>query len=77
VHGSAAYEDGGRNPDGHAGVVELGEAERGLAKLAVLLLRVRQPLHEAFLVDVFDAAAALARVEERLVCGAFPPTYAT
>lgn len=45
-------------------MVELGESEGGLAQLAVLLVGVRQPLHEAVLVDMFDASAALARVEQ-------------
>jgi hypothetical protein len=70
VHGGAADKDGGGDAARHGGVVELGEAEGRLAELAVLLLRVREPLHEALLVDVFDAAAALAREEQRLLLSA-------
>lgn len=47
----------------HEWRVELSEAKRCLAQLAVLLLRMRQPLHQTVLVDVLYAAAALARVE--------------
>lgn len=48
---------------GHVGIVELCEAEGRFAKLAVLLLRVRQPFHQTFLVDILNAAAAFAWVE--------------
>jgi hypothetical protein len=58
-------------------VVELGEAERRLAKLAILLLGVGEPFHQAFLVHKFDTAAALARIEERLFGGAFTAAYPT
>lgn len=44
-------------------VIEFCETERGLAKLAVLLLGVGEPFHQTFLVDEFDAAAAFAWVE--------------
>lgn len=44
-------------------MIELCESEGRLAKLAMLLLRVLQPLHEAFLVNKHDAATALARME--------------
>jgi hypothetical protein len=37
---------------------------------------MRQPFHQAFLVDVFDAAAAFARKEQRLFSGALSSTYA-
>jgi hypothetical protein len=47
----------------HVGSVELGEAKGRFAKLAVLLLGVGQPLHQAVLVDVLDASAAFARIE--------------
>ena len=77
VDGGAAEKDGGWDGVGHGGMVQLGEAERRLAQLAVLLLRVGQPLHEAFLVDVFDAAAALAGIEERFLGGALTPTDTT
>jgi hypothetical protein len=38
---------------------------------------VRQPFHQALLVDVFDAAAAFARIEERFLVGALSTAYAT
>lgn len=75
-HG-AADEDGFGDAGGHSGSVELGEAERRLAKLAVLLLGVREPFHQALLVYIFDAAAALARVEKWLFDSAFAPAYPT
>lgn len=62
---------------GHVGGVELGEAERRLAELAVLLLRVRQPLHQTVLVDKFDATAALAWIEQRLFWCTLATTYST
>lgn len=77
VDGGTAEKDGGGNGFGHGGMVQLGEAERRLAQLAVFLLRVGQPLHQTFLVDVFDAAAALAGVEERFLGGALSPTDST
>ena len=61
----------------HVGIVELGEAEGRLAQFAVLLVRVREPFHETFLVDELDAAAAFARMEERFVGGAVGSTDAT
>lgn len=75
VQGSTTDEDGGRDGVGHSRVVQLGEAKGGFAELAVLLLGVRQPFHEALLVDIFDAAAALAWVEERLIQSAFAAAY--
>lgn len=77
VDGGAAEKDGGGYGGGHGGMVQLGEAEGRLAQLAVFLLGVGQPLHETFLVHILDAAAALARVEERLFGGAFSATDAT
>lgn len=41
----------------HVRGVEFGEAKGGFAKLAIFLLRVRQPFHEAILVYKHDAAA--------------------
>jgi hypothetical protein len=41
----------------------------------LLLLRVRQPLHQAVLVDVFYAATALAWIEQRLVRCSVAATY--
>lgn len=52
---------------GHLGRVKLREPKGGLAKLAVFLLRVREPFHQTVLVDVFDASAAFARVEQGFV----------
>lgn len=75
MHGSTTDKYGGRNGIGHAGVIELGKAKGGFAELAVFLLGVRQPLHQAFLVDVFDAAATLARIEERFFQGTLAATY--
>lgn len=48
---------------GHGTIVDLGEAEGGLAQLAVFLLRMGQPFQEALLVDELDAAAAFARIK--------------
>lgn len=58
-------------------MVELGEAERRLAQLAVLLLGVGQPLHQAVLMDELDAAAAFAGIEEWFVFGSLRATYST
>lgn len=77
MDGGTAEKDRGGNGLGHGRMVQLGEAEGRLAQLAVFLLRVGQPLHQAFLVDIFDAAAALAGIEERLLGGALSPTYST
>lgn len=65
-----ASNDDGRGEDfGHLRIVQLRESERGLAQLAVLLLRMRQPLHQTFLMDELDATTAFARVEQRfLLC---------
>lgn len=56
---------------GHVGRVELGESKRRLAQFAVFLLRMRQPLHQAVLVDIFDTATAFTGEEERLGAGGF------
>jgi hypothetical protein len=72
---SPADEDARRQSLGHVRRVELCEVEGRLAQLAVLLLRVRQPLHQAVLVHELDAAAALARIEERLVSRPFASAY--
>ena len=77
MQSSAAQKDGRGYAAGHAGMVQLREAKGRLAQLAVFLLRVGQPLHQTFLVDVFDAAAALAGVEERFLGGALSPTDST
>jgi len=77
VDGGTAEEDGCGYAMGHARVVKFCETERGLAQLAVFLLRVREPLHEAFLVHIFDASAAFARVEQRLVWAALAAANAT
>ena len=58
-------------------VVELGEAEGRLAQLAVLFLRMGQPLHQTVLVHIFDAATAFAGVEERFLDGALGSAYST
>jgi hypothetical protein len=60
----------------HIGIVEFGKAERRLTQLAVLLVRVREPFHQAFLVNILNAAAAFAWVEERLLWCAFTAAYA-
>jgi hypothetical protein len=69
-------EDVDRQRSRHIGVVELGETKRRLAELAVLLLGVREPLHQAVLVDVLDAAAAFARIEEGIVGSGLASAYA-
>lgn len=61
------YKDGGGKGLGHVRMVQLGEAKGRLAELTVLLLGVGEPFHQAVLVDEFDTAATLARVEERFV----------
>ena len=71
MHTRPLHEHGPRQRLRHIGIVELGEAEGRLAQLAVLLVRVREPFHQAFLVDEFDAAAAFAGVEERFGGRAF------
>jgi hypothetical protein len=58
-------------------VVEFGESEWGLAKLAVLFLGVRKPLHQAVLVNELDAPAAFAGIEQRLFARALPSAYST
>ena len=63
VHCSLAQEDWERNRVWHVWVIELREPKRGFTQLAVLLLRVRQPFHQAALMNELDAAAALAWVE--------------
>jgi len=56
-------EHGPRQRRGHVGAVELGEAEGRLAEFAVLLLGVGEPLHQAVLMYMLDAATAFARIE--------------
>lgn len=58
-----ANENVERHSLGHIGGVELCESKGSLAQLAVLLLRVGKPFHQAVLMDVFDAAAAFTRIE--------------
>ena len=58
-------------------VIQFGEAERSFAEFTVFLLRMRQPLHEAFLVNILDTAAALAGEEQRFFGGSFAATYPT
>jgi hypothetical protein len=41
----------------------------------VLFVGVREPFHEAFLVDELYTAAAFAGIEQRLVDGSFATTY--
>lgn len=72
-----AYEDVEWYRLGHVGSVEFGEAKGCLAQLAVFLLGMGQPFHQAVLMDIFDASAAFARIEEGFVCGAISPTYST
>lgn len=62
---------------GHVWRIELSESEGRLAQLAVFLLRMRQPLHQTVLVDIFDAPAAFAREKERLVVVGLAPADAT
>lgn len=59
----------------HIGRVQLGEAEGRFAQLAVLLLGMREPLHQAVLVDELDASTAFAGVEELFCLGCLPSTY--
>jgi hypothetical protein len=47
-------------------LIEFGEAKGGLAELTVLLLRMRQPFHQTFLMDVFDATTAFAGIKQGL-----------
>lgn len=61
-----AEEDAGGKILRHVWRIQLCKPEGGLAELAVFLLRVGQPFHQAVLVDVLDTAATFARVEERL-----------
>ena len=72
---SSAEEDGGGEATRHVRVVELGEAEGRFTQLAVLFLRVRQPFHEALLMDKLDAPTTLARVEQGLISGSFAAAY--
>lgn len=62
---------------GHVGIVEFGEAKWRLAQFAVLLVRVRKPLHETFLMHEFDTAVAFARIEQRFIRRPFTSTNAT
>jgi hypothetical protein len=75
MQSGAAQKDGRGYAAGHAGMVQLREAKGRLAQLAVLLLGVGQPLHQALLVDVLDTTTALARVKQRLVNCALPAAY--
>lgn len=59
----------------HMGRIEFRKSEGCLAEFAVLLLRMRQPLHETVLVDKLDTAIAFARVEQRFLVGSLAPTY--
>lgn len=43
----------------------------------MFLLRVRQPFHQAILVNILDTATAFTRVEKRLVRSTLPSTYST
>ena len=62
---------------GHVRRVELSETEGRLAQLTMLLLRVGEPLHEAILVNILNATATFARVEQRLFGCTFAPAYPT
>lgn len=64
-----------RELGGHLRVVELCKPKGRLAQLAMFLLRVRQPLHQAVLVDKLDATAAFARVEQGFFSRSFSSTY--
>lgn len=56
-------------------MVEFGKAEGSFAELTMLLLRVRKPFHQTFLVNIHDAATAFAWVIERLLFRRFATTY--
>lgn len=56
-------------------VVEFCEAKGRFTELAVLLVGMGEPLHQAVLVDELDAATALAGVEERLCSRSLTATY--
>lgn len=71
------YEDVEGDGLWHVRGVELGEAEGRFAQLAVLLLGMGKPFHQAVLVNVFDAATAFARVEQRLIWSSLAPAYST
>ena len=61
-HG-ATKEDPGGKVLWHIRRIQLCKSEWRFAELAILLLRVGQPFHQAILVDVLDGTAALARVK--------------
>lgn len=75
VGGHVAGEDVKGQGLWHARRVQLGESKRGFAQFAVFLLRMRQPFHQAVLVNILDASAAFARVEERFAGRGFASTY--
>lgn len=74
---SFAKKDAPRESARHLGRVELGETKRGLAQLAVFLVGVRQPFHEAILVDKHDAASTLAREVQGLFLVSLGTAYST
>ena len=49
---------------GHIRVVKFRKSERGLAEFTVFLLRMREPFHQAGLMDELDTSAAFARVKQ-------------
>ncbi len=59
----------------HVWRIQLREAKGGLAKLTVLLLRMRQPFHQAVLVNVLDTATAFARMKQGLGIASFSSAY--
>jgi hypothetical protein len=77
VEKQLSEEEGKRQYRRHCFIVEFGEAKWCLAQLAVLLLGVYEPFHEAFLMDKSNASTAFARVEQRLLLGRFSATYST
>jgi len=61
----------------HGAIVEFGESEGSFAEFAVLLLGVREPFLQTFLVNKLDAAAAFARVVEGLGRRGLATAYTT
>lgn len=77
VPGHVVDEDVERQMLWHVGRIEFGESKGCLAQLAVFLLRMRQPLHQTVLVDIFYTPTTFAREEQRLVVGGFAPANPT
>ena len=75
MQSSPTQENGRGYAIGHARVIQLREPKGRLAQFTVLLLGVRQPLHQALLMDVLDTTTALAREEQRLIGRTLPAAY--